>query len=74
MKDQPKWGTVFPLETNNKTRKLNASGAYFSSSNQDINEASPGATSRPIGQKAAKSTAERQGESIITLFRRQPVK
>jgi len=45
IKDQPKWARVYPLE--NKRLKLNASRAYTSSSNQDIDEASAPANPRP---------------------------
>jgi hypothetical protein len=63
---------VYPSIENKRT-KLNASGAYTSSSNQDTDEASAKVHRRPIGQKAAKAK-KRERESIITLFRRLPVK
>ena len=52
VKDQPKWGRVYPLNgVENKRTKINAEGAYTSSSNQDTDEASATASRRPIGQK-----------------------
>ncbi|KAF8661053.1 hypothetical protein HU200_057151 [Digitaria exilis] len=53
IKDQPKWARVYPLE--NKRLKLNASGAYTSSSNQDTDEASPAANPRPPGRNISRA-------------------
>ena len=62
VKDQPKWGRVYPLNgVENKRTKINAEGAYTSSSNQDTDEASATASRRPIGQKQAK--AQRRGKA-----------
>jgi hypothetical protein len=72
VKGQHKWERVYPSIENKRT-KLNASAAYTSSSNQDTDEASAKVHRRPIGQKVAK-TQKRERESIITLFRRLPVK
>ncbi|CAN6301484.1 unnamed protein product [Urochloa humidicola] len=61
VKDQPKWARVHPPLENKRT-KLNASGAYTSSSNQDTDEASAAANRRPIGQKKAKAQLKGKGK------------
>ncbi|CAD6202881.1 unnamed protein product [Miscanthus lutarioriparius] len=50
VKGQPKWERVYPSIENKRT-KLNASGVYTSSSNQDTDEVSAEVHRRPIGQK-----------------------
>ncbi|CAN6307217.1 unnamed protein product [Urochloa humidicola] len=61
VKDQLKWARVHPPLENKRT-KLNASGAYTSSSNQDTDEASAAANRRPIGQKKAKAQLKGKGK------------
>ncbi|XP_062179366.1 glutathione S-transferase T3-like [Phragmites australis] len=55
VKDQPKWGTAYPLEEMHKRARLNGSGDYTSST-QDTN------TPRPQGQKLAKAKRKGKGK------------
>jgi hypothetical protein len=55
---------VYPSIENKRT-KLNASGAYTSSSNQDTDEASAEVHRRPIGQKAAKAQKKGKYHHIV---------
>ena len=52
---------MYPLPEN-KRQKLNASGAYTSSSNQDTDEGSAEVSRRPMGQKAAKAQKKGKGK------------
>ena len=61
VKGQPKWERVYPSIENKRT-KLNASGAYTSSSNLDMDKASAEVHHRPIGQKAAKAQKKGKGK------------
>ncbi|CAN6231240.1 unnamed protein product [Urochloa humidicola] len=62
VKDQPKWARVYPLQ--NKRLKLNASGAYTSSSNQDTDEASAAAANpRPPGRNMSRAKLKGKGKS-----------
>ncbi|KAF8644165.1 hypothetical protein HU200_066539 [Digitaria exilis] len=64
VKDQLKWGRIYPFNgAENKRTKLNASGAYTSSSNQDSDEASAAASRRPIGQNQAKALRKGKGKA-----------
>ncbi|KAF8689591.1 hypothetical protein HU200_041767 [Digitaria exilis] len=61
VKHQPKWGRVHPLES--KRTKINAAGAYTSSSNQDTDDGSTAVNRRPIGQKRAKALLKGKGKA-----------
>ena len=61
VKGQPKWERVYPSIENKRT-ELNASGAYTSSSNLDMDKASAEVHHRPIGQKAAKAQKKGKGK------------
>jgi hypothetical protein len=61
VKEQPKWDRVYPSIENKRT-KLNASGAYTSSSNQYTDDGSVEVHHRPISQKVAKAQKKRKGK------------
>ena len=72
-KEMPKWRRIIQEESTTKRTKLSNSGAYTSSSNQDIEGETISKEERPEGQKKAKARIKGSGKSAApTPLSNQP--